>query len=315
MSFKDPLWLLGLLAVPLLLGLHILAGRRAKRYAVRFPAMASLRIAAGGGLSWRRHVPVGLLLAGLGTLVLTLARPGHTVRIADTGASIMLVLDHSGSMEATDVSPTRLAAAERAANTFMSRLPAAVKVGVVTFSSAPDGVQAPSTDRTPVGQLIGAQIANGATSTGDALALALTLLPHPAKKAPETSAIVLLSDGAANTGQDPLGVATQAGALRVPIYTIALGTADATIPDPTRFGGSIAVPPDPALMGQIAAASHAKAYSAGDAGSLDGIYKTLGNQLGSKPQRNDITVGFAAAGLLLLSATAIASISLGGRMP
>jgi len=315
MSFTDPLWLLGLSAVPLLLGLHLLAGRRAKRYAVRFPAMASLRIAAAGGLAWRRHVPVGLLLAALATLVLTLARPNHTVRIADAGASIMLVLDHSGSMEATDVQPTRLAAADRAASTFMGRLPAGVKVGVVTFSSAPDGVQAPSTDRTPVKQLIGAQVANGATATGDALSLALTLLPHPAKKAPETSAIVLLSDGAANTGQDPVGVAAQAGALRVPIYTVALGTANATIPDPGTFGGSIAVPPDPALMGRIAAASHARAYSAGDSGSLDGIYRQLGSQLGSKPRREDITVRFAVAGLLLLSATAVASVALGGRLP
>jgi len=314
-SFKDPLWLVGLVGVPLLLGLHILAGRRAKRYAVRFPAMASLRIAAGGGLSWRRHIPVGLLLAGLAVLVLTLARPNHTVRIANAGASIMLVFDHSGSMEATDVRPTRLVAAEAAASTFMGKLPAGVKVGVVTFSSAPDGVQAPSTNLTPVKQLIGAQIANGATSTGDALSLALTLLPHPAKKAPETSAIVLLSDGAANTGQDPIGVAVQAGALRVPIYTVALGTANATIPDPTTFGGSISVPPDPALMGQIAAASHAKAYSAADSGSLNGIYKTLGSQLGSKPRPEDITVGFAVAGLVLLSGAAVASIAIGARMP
>jgi len=315
MSFVDPLWLLGLLAVPVLLGLHILAGRRAKRYAVRFPAIASLRIAAGGGLSWRRHVPVGLLLAALATLVLALARPNHTVRIADAGASIMLVFDHSGSMEATDVQPTRLAAAEQAAATFMGKLPAGVKVGVVTFSSAPDGVQAPSTNRTPVAQLIAAQIANGATSTGDALSLALTLLPHPARTAPETSAIVLLSDGAANTGQDPVGVASQAGALRVPVYTVALGTADATIPDPGTFGGSISVPPDPALMARIAAASHAKAYSAADSGSLNGIYKTLGSQLGSKPRRDDITGAFALAGLLLLSGATVASIALGGRMP
>jgi Ca-activated chloride channel homolog len=314
MSFADPLWLVGLLVVPLLLGLHVRAGRRAKRYAVRFPAIASLRLAAGGGLSWRRHVPVALMLVAVAALVTTLARPGHTVRIADAGATIMLVLDHSGSMEATDVQPTRLAAAEAAANSFMSKLPSGVKVGVVTFSSAPDGVQAPSTNRLPVKELIGAQVANGATATGDALSLALTLLPHPAKTKPETSAIVLLSDGAANTGQDPVAVATQAGALRIPIYTIALGTADATIPDPGPFGGSIAVPPDPELMGQIAAASHAEAFSAADSGTLNGIYKRLGTQLGSTPRHVDSTVSFALAGLLLLGAAGAASIAVGTRM-
>jgi Ca-activated chloride channel homolog len=315
MSFADPLWLLALLAVPLLLGLHVLAGRRANRYAIRFPAIASLRIAAGGGLSWRRHIPVGLVLLALAALVLTLARPGRTVRIPDAGASIMLVFDHSGSMSATDVRPTRLAAAEQAANTFMGKLPAAVKVGAVTFSSAPDGVQAPSTNRTPVKELIGAQVANGATATGDALSLALTLLPHPAKLKPETSAIVLLSDGSANQGEDPVAVATQAGALRIPIYTVGLGTPGATIPDPGSFTGVAAVPPDPELMGEIAAASHAQSFSATDAGSLNGIYKKLGSQLGSKPRRDDITVSFAVAGLLLLSGAGVASMVLGTRLP
>jgi Ca-activated chloride channel family protein len=313
MSFSDPRWLLGLLAVPLLLGLHILAARRAKRYAVRFPAMASLRIAAGGARSWRRHVPAGILLVALATLVLTLARPGRTIRVPNPGASIMLVLDHSGSMEATDVSPTRLTAAEQAASTFMDRLPSGVKVGVVTFSSAPDGVQSPTTNRTPVKQLIAGQVANGATATGDALSLALTLLPHAAKGKPDASAIVLLSDGAYNTGQDPLPVATQSGALRIPIFTVGLGTAGATIPDPSSFTGVDAVPPDPQLMAAIAAASHAQSFSAQDAGSLNAIYQKLGSQLGSTPRRDDITISFAVAGLLLLSAAGVATLTLGTR--
>jgi Ca-activated chloride channel family protein len=276
--------------------------------------MASLRIAAGGGLSWRRHIPVGLLLVAVAALLMTLARPNHTVRIADSGASIMLVFDHSGSMEATDVQPNRLAAAEQAASTFMGKLPSAVKVGVVTFSSAPDGVQAPTTNRTPVKELIGAQVADGATATGDALSLALTLLPHPAKTAPETSAIVLLSDGAYNTGENPIPVASTAAGLRIPIYTVGLGTAGATIPDPGSFTGYDNVPPDPALMARIASVSHAQSFSATDAGSLNGIYKKLGSQLGSRPRRDDITVSFAVAGLLLLSAAGLATVTLGSRM-
>jgi Ca-activated chloride channel family protein len=314
MSFADPYWLLALLGLPALLALHVLAARRRRRYAVRFPAIASLRAAAGGGRSWRRQIPVALLLLALAALVMTLARPDRTVRIADAGASVMLVLDHSGSMSSTDVAPTRLAAAEQAANTFMSRLPAEVKVGVVTFSSAPDGVQAPTTNRTPVKELIATQVANGATATGDALSLALSLLPHPAKGRPDDAAIVLLSDGAANAGQDPVGVATQAGALRIPIYTIALGTPDGTIPDPESFTGGDAVPPDPQLMAAIAQASHAQSYTAGDAGSLNGIYKTLGDQLGSTPRRDDITMTFVIAGLLLVGVAGAATVALGTRI-
>ena len=226
----------------------------------------------------------------------------------------MLVLDHSGSMEATDVAPNRLSAAERAADSFMAQLPSAVKVGVVTFSSAPDGVQAPTTDRTPVKQLIAGQVANGATSTGDALSLALTLLPHAAKGHPDASAIVLLSDGAYNTGQDPLPVADQSAALRIPIFTVGLGTPGATIPDPASFTGVDAVPPDPQLMAAIAAASHGQTFSAQNAGSLNAIYQKLGNQLGSTPHRDDVTVSFVVAGLLLLSAAGVATMTLGARV-
>ena len=121
MSFANPQWLVGLLLVPLALAAQLHSRRRAQRYAIRFPALTTLRAAAAGAASWHRHVPVGLLLAGIAALALALARPHITHQVAVDQASIMLVTDHSGSMAATDVQPTRLAAAEQAADTFIGQ--------------------------------------------------------------------------------------------------------------------------------------------------------------------------------------------------
>ena len=233
MSFASPLWLFGLLLLPLALAANYAARRRARRYAVRFTAASTLRIAAGTGFPWRRHLPVAVLLLALAGLVLSLARPERNVRIPVGRASIVLVLDHSGSMDATDVQPSRLAAAQKAATTFINKLPRQVSVGVVTFSSAADSTQAPSQDHEAAKRIVAAQLAFGATATGDALALAQQLL-HQGPKLP--SAIVLLSDGSANAGEDPLTVAGQAAAAKVPIYTVALGTENATVPNPQAFG-------------------------------------------------------------------------------
>jgi Ca-activated chloride channel family protein len=311
-SFASPFWLFGLLLVPLGLGAYLASRKRARRYAVRFPAVPALRLAAGTSFPWRRHLPAAVLLAALAALVMTLARPQRTVRIPVGKASIMLVTDHSGSMAATDVLPSRLAAAQRAASTFITKLPGQVRVGVVTFSSAADAVQAPSLDHAAAQRIVAAQLAFGATATGDALALALQLL-HQGPKLP--SAIVLLSDGSANAGQDPLQVAGEAANAKVPIFTVALGTQNATVPNPNQFGAPLAAPPDPELMAAIAKASHGQTFSAQDAGSLNSIYKRLGSQLGTATRKEDIGTAFAIASLALLAAAGAASLSLGSRLP
>ncbi|MEA2266822.1 MAG: Ca-activated chloride channel [Solirubrobacteraceae bacterium] len=312
MSFASPWWLLGLLLLPLALAAYLAARRRARRFAVRFTAVPALRLAAGTAFPWRRHLPAAMLLVALAAIVTTLARPERTVRIPVGRASIVLVTDHSGSMNATDVTPSRLAAAQRAADTFIKSLPQQVRVGVVAFSNAPDAVEAPGLDHASAQRIVDAQLAFGATATGDALALALQLL-HSGPKLP--SAIVLLSDGSANTGQDPLQVAGAAAAQKVPIYTVALGTENATVPNPNQFGPPLAAPPDPELMAAIARASHAQTFTAQDAGSLNSIYKRLGSQLGTATRKEDITTGFAIASLVLLAAAAGASLALGSRLP
>lgn len=313
MSFASPLWLVVLLAVPPLLLAYLYSQRRVHRYAVRFPAIETLRTAAAfGGSQWRRHVPAGLLLLAVTALALALARPQHRYRLPIDQGSIMLVTDHSGSMAASDVLPDRLDAAEKAANQFIDRLPAQVKVGAVAFSSSPDAVQGPSLDHAAARQIIDTQQPNGTTATGNALALALQLL-QGANRHHSPAAIVLLSDGAANAGTDPATVAQAAKQERIPIYTVALGTPGGIVQEPGYLPQS--VPPDPALMQQIARFSGGRSFGAQDAGTLSSIYRALGDKLGSVAREQDITFVFALIGLALVAVAAALATRVAGRLP
>jgi Ca-activated chloride channel homolog len=313
-SFASPLWLTALAVVPLAIAGSIAARRRARRYAVRFPAVSTLQLAAAGSRSWRRHLPATFLLAAIAVLALALARPRVSYSTPVDQASVMLVTDHSGSMAATDVQPTRLAAAESAANTFIDQLPPGALVGAIAFGSSPDAVQAPSANHSLARAIIDAQSANGATDTGDALELALELL-HGANAKHPPSAIVLLSDGAANAGVDVTTVAREAAKDRIPIDTVALGTPDGTLTNPDPLAPPVAVPPDPQLMEQIAQLSGGKSFDAQDAGTLSSIYKQLGRQLGSVTRKRTITVEFAIGGLAFLLLAAGSSARWSGRLP
>lgn len=314
MSFAAPIWLTALALVPIALATSIRARRRANRYAVRFTALPTLRAAVAAGPSWSRHLPAAFALAAIALLAVALARPRLSYRAAVKQASMILITDHSGSMAANDVQPTRLAAAQAAANTFISRLPGSVRLGAIGFSTVPDTVQQPVASHAAARALIDQQSANGGTDTGDALQLGLALLHGSDSKHPP-AAIVLLSDGAANAGADPVTVARQAGRDRIPIFTVALGTPDGTLTNPDPFGNAIAVPPDPQLMHQIAQASGARAFNAQTADQLSSIYKQLGSQLGSVSRKREITVAFAIGGLALLVVSAATSIRQFGRLP
>ena len=212
------------------------------------------------------------------------------------GASVILVTDHSGSMAATDVEPDRLSAAQAAAETFLDKLPKATRVGIVAYSDGPDGTLAPTTDRDRVRATIEAQTAAGATATGDALQVALTTLaPNGRKAARPASAIVLLSDGKTTTGRDPLEVARIAKRLRVPIYTVALGTEDATIPNPVS-------PSEPAdlrparprdAQGDRRRSPAAARSRATMPISCARSTSSLGSQLATKHEQREMTPGFA----------------------
>jgi Ca-activated chloride channel family protein len=314
MSFAAPIWLAALALVPVAIAASIWARRRARRFAVRFPAVSTVAAAVGAGTSWRRHLPTAFALAAIAALALALARPHVSYSAAVDQASVMLVSDESGSMAATDVHPTRLAAAEAAANTFIDQLPSKVRVGAIAFSSAPNTVQSPEVDHTPARTVINSQSAGGGTATGDALALALQLLRGQERKHPP-SAIVLLSDGAANAGQDPATVARQAKADKVPIFTVALGTPGGTLPNPDPLSPPMSVPPDPQLMGQIAELSGGRSFNAQSADQLGSIYRQLGRELGTVTRKREVTAEFAIGGIILLLLAAAGSARWSGRLP
>jgi Ca-activated chloride channel homolog len=315
MSFAAPVWLLGLALVPLAVLALLVSRRRARRYAVRFPALPALRAAAGGASAWRRRLPAALALAALAALVVAMAKPQRTVAVPIERASVMLVTDHSRSMQANDVKPDRLRAAQKAASAFVDRLPRPVRVGIVAYSDAPDAVQAPTDEHDDTRRIIDSQIADGATATGDALQVTLDTLTQQrqnGKRPP--SAIILLSDGKTTVGRDPVEVAREAGRLKIPIYTVALGTSDATVPNPL-YGPPLSVAPDPETLRQIARASGGRAFTAEDANRLANIYSSLGSQLGTKDTKREVTAAFAVGGVLLLLGAAAASLRFNGRLP
>jgi Ca-activated chloride channel family protein len=317
-SFKEPLYMLGLLLVPLAAAAWVARRQRVRRYAIRFPAVTSAALAVGRRPAWRPFVPMALLLASLAALVVALAKPEHTVAVPIERATIMLVTDHSRSMESDDVSPDRLAAAQKAANTFLDQVPDKVRVGIVAYSTAPDAVQTPTTDRQPVRQIIDGQFPDGATATGDALSIALQSItqdkgPGTGGKQPP-SAIVLLSDGKTTAGRSPVDVALEAGQAKVPIYTVALGTEEGVVAGP-GIGGYIPVPPDPETLGTIARESGGKAFTAEDSGRLSDIYKSLGSKLGSKKKKKETTKAFAIVGLVLLLGAAATSVRFSPALP
>jgi Ca-activated chloride channel family protein len=315
MSFAAPIWLLGLALIPLILLALAVARRRARRYAVRFTALPALKAASGRAAAWRRRLPAALALAALAALVVAMAKPQRTVAVAVERASIMLVTDHSRSMQASDVKPDRLSAAQKAANAFVDRLPGPVRVGIVAYSDAPDAVQSPSDDHDATRRIVDAQVADGATATGDALQVALDTLTRQRQNGRRPpAAIILLSDGKTTVGRDPVEVAREAGRLKIPISTVALGTSDATVPNPL-YGPPLSVAPDPETLRAIAKASGGQAFTAEDANRLSNIYRSLGSQLGTKNAKREVTAAFALGAIVLLLGAAAASMRLGGRLP
>jgi len=300
MSFADPLWLFALVLLPLALLGQRLSRRRKATYAVRFPATATVQavLAASASGRWRRQLPVIALLAALAVAVAALARPEITHRVPIRSASLVLVLDHSGSMASNDVSPTRLAAAERAANTFIDQLPASARVGVVAFSTTPDVAQRPVTNH---------------AAARAALQLALQLLDG-SNRHHAPSAIVLLSDGAANLGVSPVTVAAQAKHDGIPIYTVALGTPDGVLSQ-GPFAPAVAVPPDPQLMAAIARTSGGRSYDAQTADHLSSIYQTLGQRLSTVAQKRDVTVYAVLLAAVLLLIAVVGSVRGVARLP
>ena len=299
MSFASPAFLVGLALIPVLVVLYVRAERRPQSFA---PAklLPSVVPARPG---WRRHASIAGYAVALAVLLVALAKPQATVAVPTEQARVMIVTDHSGSMQATDVAPNRLAAAKKAAGTFLAALPDKVRVGAIAFNQKADVLQSPTRDHDAVREAIAGIRPAGTTATGDAIKTALATITG---KAP--AAIVLLSDGKSVRGSDPLAAARAAKARKIPIYTVALGTANGTI------NGGQPVPPDPKTLADIARITGGSAFTAKDLKALDQVYKRLGSQVATKKQKREVTSLFAGGALALMLLSALSSIRMFGRV-
>ena len=301
MSFQSPVLLLALLVLPaaaLAYGVH---SRRAKRAAAAFVPAPLLPSVAPRRPGWRRHVPYALYALALAGLALALARPEITVAVPDERASIILATDTSGSMQATDVPPSRLVAARDAGLEFLEDVPDEVRVGSVVFNHAVRSMEPPSTDRAPIRTALERLRPSGGTATGEALASALGMVETGRGGRTAPAAVVLLSDGASTHGRDPLPVADLAARREIPIYTVALGTDAGTIEVETPSGTrQRSVPPDRDTLRRLAAVSGGRYFEASDQPELSEVYERLGSQVGKRDEQREVSAAFAGVGALLL---------------
>jgi len=330
MSFEWPLALLGLIAVPLTVGLYMLAQRRRRAYAVRFTNLELLGSVVTASPGWRRHLPPILFLLALAALTVAIARPHVNVDVAKEEATVMLTTDSSGSMQATDVTPNRLDAARNAAKGFTNRLPEKFRLGLVTFSNVAQLLVPPTEDRQPVRNALDSLQAEGGTAIGTALETSLSALQPVIEKnqrairrqglnrrrAPP-AVIVLLSDGYSTTGPEPLEVARRARELRVPINTVALGTSAATVTLSDRLGTTrnVRVPPDRRTLRRVAQVTGGQYFGAADQDKLNDVYQRLGSRIGFRKEKREVTAAFAGGGLALMLAGGLLSMMWFGRLP
>ena len=316
MTFAWPFMLIGLVIVPIVLVLDVLARRRRARYAIAFSNVNVLRSVVPRTPPWRRYLPLAFLLAALSAMVIGLARPERAVSVERKQATVLMAMDTSGSMVAKDVSPTRLGAATSAAKQFVDGLPSSYKVSLVPFATTASVAVAPTNDHTAVDKALGKLRANGGTAIGDAITLALAV-GRPANEAagqapPAGTAagrvILLLSDGSNSSGIDPMTAAAQAKAEGVKVYTVAFGTPNGVISTGGQFGQLYPVPPDPTTLKAVASATGGQFFTAADTDTLRHVYDNIGKSVGATTEKQDVSYAFAGLGALLLTAAGFLSL-------
>jgi Ca-activated chloride channel family protein len=320
MTFATPLLLFGLLLLPLLVLGYVLMQRRPGRYAVRYTNLDVLAAVAASTYPWRRHVGLAVFLLALTALLVGFARPKIT-RMADREeATIVLVIDVSGSMSAKDVKPTRLEAAQVVVREFLSNLPKKFQVGVVSFSEQAEVLTPATDDRDLATYAINYLYPQRGTAIGDGLARGVEVARAASPRGPSRNrpaAILLLSDGSQTEGLLlPLQGAARAKSFGIPIYTIALGTPDGVV-EFNRFGTSriIPVPPDPATLKQIAAQTGGRFYEAESVGDLREAYERLGSVVSKVERKQEVTYAFLGTGIVLLLAAAAIGVVTFPRLP
>jgi Ca-activated chloride channel homolog len=314
-TFLSSWRLVFLLAPAALLIAYIVLQRNRRKTALRFTSVDLLASVAPRRPGWQRHIPAGVLLGALVLLVVAFAQPTNAVRTPRQRATVMLALDTSGSMAATDVAPTRLLAAEQEARRFVNALPSGVQLGLVSFNTAATVLVAPTADRSTMLAAINNLTVGGGTATGDAIYLslnALSAVPPGVDGTKAPAAIVLMSDGAPTIGRGDesaadtvVSAATAAKQANVHVNTIAFGTDSGTV---DIQGRTIPVPSDPDAMAQIASDSGGQSFTAQTAGQLKSVYKEIGRTVGYDVHRHEITAWFTGIALALVIAAAVAAL-------
>jgi Ca-activated chloride channel family protein len=338
-TFDHPYLLLTLLVIPAAVAGYVLVQRRRMRYAVRFTNLEVLAQILPRR-SWRRHVPLALFLLALATLCAALTRPHVKTLVARENATVILVVDTSGSMQADDVKPTRLGAAQAAVRKFLDKVPKRMRVGLISFAGEAQVAAPPTTDHELVRQALDDLGVfdgfgyGGGTAIGDALAAAVDLAqqnaptdgggtialrtPAATSRPAGTVSILFLSDGHQTRGYlQPLDGAARAKAASIPVNTIALGTPDGVLyPRIQGFdAGPIPVPPDPATLRAIAEATGGKFFATRSAAAVESAYQKLGSSLGREPGRSEVTYAFLAGAAAVLLAAGLLSALWAPRLP
>lgn len=317
MSFTDPLRLIALVGVLAVVITYVITQARRRRYTLRFTNLDLVDTVAPRRPGWRRHLPAGLFSVALALLVVAWAGPTAPVRVPVERATVILAIDVSLSMQATDVAPDRLEAAKLAALDFLDVVPPELNVGLVTFSGVATITVPPTTDRDLLAEAISRLQLAERTATGEAIFAsldAIDLVPAAPGGEPTPAAIVLMSDGATTAGRPDSEAVAAAIERGVPVTTIAFGTDDGTITlpdDPIP----IPVPVDRAALEGIAAETGGAYFSAVTAEQLEAIYVDIGSSIGFTTEDRPITAWFIGGALVALAATATMSLAWFSRLP
>ena len=316
-TFLSPWRLLALFAVLALAIVYIALQRRRSQYAVRFTNLELLSSVMPKSPGWRRHLTAAAQLVALSALVLAFAQPAHDVKVPRERATVMLAIDVSLSMEATDVKPTRIEAAKAAATSFLDDVPPKVNVGLVTFAGTSRIAVAPTTDRQAVADAIAAAELDDGTAIGNAIESsldAIASMPPAPDNAVVPAAIVLMSDGTTTMGIPNQRAIRDAIAAQVPVSTIAFGTPNGTVTIPDT-GETVSVPVDAPSLARIADATGGRAYEAATQGQLADVYAKIGSSIGYDTALSQLTQWFMGAALLGFLLAGAAALAWSNRLP
>jgi Ca-activated chloride channel family protein len=323
-SFLAPAWLWLLAGVAVLVGVYVLTQRRKSGYAVRFTNLELLESVAPRRPGWRRHTTAAVFVLAIAALVVALARPTRAEQVPVERASVVVAIDTSLSMEATDVSPTRLDAAQEAANALIDSLPDTINLGLVAFNGVAQITVPPTQDREEVRRAIDNLELGEATAIGEAIFTsldAIELAPggdedtagaEPTEAIPAT--IVVMSDGETTVGRPDIAATDAANEVGVPVSTIAFGTPDGTI---TVEGEPAPIPVqvDEASLQAIADATGGAFFTAATMTELSDAFTDIGSRVGTETEQREITTWFVGLGVVLLMLTAVLSLLWFARLP